>query len=170
MIAMVVDGSYQCLSMSDIPPTHKKAGKLRAEYSNSNTLTHISEGIDEWKEAIDQCLATQEDTKCELCNEFAGVSTRWRAELCYLEPDRVLATFRRLPSAIHLLTDRERDVLDAVATGKTNAQVAEALGISLSTVEKHRHHIRQTLNLSSEQELHLTAWLVANPDILHALP
>ena len=170
MIAMVVDGSYQCLGMSDIPITHKKAGKNRAEYSDTTTLDHVSEGIEEWKAAIDQCLSTQEDTKCEFCNEFAGVSTRWRAELCYLEPDRVLATFRRLPSAIHLLTDRERDVLNQVAMGKTNAQVAEVLGISLSTVEKHRHHIRQTLNLSSEQELHLTAWLVANPDILHSLP
>ena len=170
MIAMVVDGSYRCLGMSDIPPAHKKAGKHRAEYTGSNTLEHISEGREEWKAAIDQCLSTQEDTTCEFCNEYAGVNTRWQAQLCYLEPDRVLVTFRRLPSAIHLLTERERDVLDAVANGKSNAQVAEALGISLSTVEKHRHHIRQTLNLSSEQELHLTAWLVANPDILHALP
>ena len=167
---MVVDGSYRCLGMSDIPLAHKKAGKSRAEYSGTNTLEHISEGREEWKAAIDQCLSIQDDTTCEFCNEYAGVNTRWQAQLCYLEPDRVLVTFRRLPSAIHLLTERERDVLDAVANGKSNAQVAEALGISLSTVEKHRHHIRQTLNLSSEQELHLTAWLVANPDILHALP
>ena len=88
----------------------------------------------------------------------------------YLETDRVLVTIRRVPSAIHELSDRERDVLNEVARGKTNAQVAESLGISLSTVEKHRNRIRQTLNLSNEQELHLTAWMVANPDIFHGLP
>ncbi len=110
MIAMVVDGSYRCLGMSDIPLAHKKAGKSRAEYSGTNTLEHISEGREEWKAAIDQCLSIQDDTTCEFCNEYAGVNTRWQAQLCYLEPDRVLVTFRRLPSAIHLLTERERDM------------------------------------------------------------
>ena len=170
MIAMVVDRAYRCVVMSDIPPVYKDAGRSADDYRGQDTLEHISEGEQEWRAAIDHCLSNQEDTSCEFYNEYQSVSSLWRAEVRYLDTDRVLVTIRRLPSAIHQLSQRERDVLNQVAMGKTNAQVAEVLGISLSTVEKHRHHIRQTLNLSSEQELHLTAWLVANPDILHSLP
>lgn len=73
-------------------------------------------------------------------------------------------------TSIHKLSSREREVFHEVAQGKTNAQVAESLDISLSTVEKHRSNIRQTLNLSTEQELHLAAWMMANPDIFNDLP
>ena len=170
MIALIVDSKYQCVLISDLPITHKEQGKVRSEYTGASTLDHISEGIEDWKAAVDNCFLTKSEAKCEFCNEFAGVSTRWRATMFYVEAERVLVALRRVPTAIHQLSDRERDVLGEVAKGKTNAQVAEALGISLSTVEKHRNRIRQTLKLSSEQELHLTAWMVANPDIFHALP
>ena len=170
MIAMVVDRAYRCLVMSDIPPVYKQDGRSRDEYRGVDTREHISEGAQEGMAAIDYCLSTQDDTNCEFCNEYQSVSSRWRAEISYLDPDRALVTVRRLPSAIHQLSQRERDVLNEVAKGKSNAQAAKALGISLSTVEKHRNRIRQTLKLSSEQELHLTAWMVANPDIFHGLP
>ena len=170
MISMVVDREYRCLVMSDIPPAYKAAGHSADDYTGCDTVEHVSEGKQEWKAAIDQCLSTKTDATCEFCNEYQSVNTRWRANVRYLDPDRVLVTIRRLPSAIHQLSQRERDVLSEVAKGKSNAQAAEALGISLSTVEKHRNRIRHTLNLSNEQELHLTAWMVANPDIFHALP
>ena len=170
MIAMVVDRSYRCMVMSDIPPVYKANGHSVDDYTGCSTLDHISEGEQEWTAAIDHCLSTKGDATCEFCNEYQLVSSRWRAEIRYLNTDHVLVTIRRLPSAIHKLSQRERDVLSEVAKGKSNAQVAEALGISLSTVEKHRNRIRQTLNLSNEQELHMTAWMVANPDIFHALP
>ena len=170
MISMVVDREYRCLVISDIPPAYKEDGRSVDDYTGCDTLEHVSEGEREWVAAIDHCLSTKEDATCEFCNEYQSVNTRWRAEVRYLDPDRVLITIRRLPSAIHQLSQRERDVLSEVAKGKSNVQAAKALGISLSTVEKHRNRIRQTLNLSNEQELHLTAWMVANPDIFHALP
>tara|TARA_Y100001978_G_C23696253_1_gene437745 strand:- start:2368 stop:2880 length:513 start_codon:yes stop_codon:yes gene_type:complete len=170
MIAMVVNSQYRCLVMSDLPPVYKSDGHSADDYTGCDTLDHVSEGQDVWKAAIDNCLSERVDTSCEFCNEYNSVVSRWRATMRYLETDRVLVTIRRVPSAIHELSDRERDVLNEVARGKTNAQVAESLGISLSTVEKHRNRIRQTLNLSNEQELHLTAWMVANPDIFHGLP
>ena len=170
MIAMVVDRAYRCVVMSDIPPVYKDAGRSADDYRGQDTLEHISEGEQEWRAAIDHCLSTHEDTSCEFYNEYQSVSSLWRAEVRYLDTDRVLVTIQRLPSAIHQLSQRERDVLNEVAKGKSNAQAAETLGISLSTVEKHRNRIRQTLKLSSEQELHMTAWMVANPDIFHSLP
>lgn len=169
MISMVIDSDYQCVCISDLPPVYKHNGRVASEYSGCNAFDHICEGKDAWKMAIDQCLATQEDRTCEFCNEFDGVVSRWRAMMRYVEVGRVLVTIHSVPYAIHKLSSRERDVLAEVALGKTNSQVAGSLGISLSTVEKHRSHIRQTLNLSTEQELQLTAWIVANPDIFNDL-
>jgi len=56
-----------------------------------------------------------------------------------------------------LLTPREREVLQLVAEGKSNKEVAQLLNLSLYTVETHRTHILQKLNLHSVPELILYA-------------
>jgi|ERR1035438_859999 DNA-binding NarL/FixJ family response regulator len=45
------------------------------------------------------------------------------------------------------LTSREFEVLQLVAEGSANKQVAAELGISIKTVEKHRQHVMQKLNI-----------------------
>jgi DNA-binding NarL/FixJ family response regulator len=45
------------------------------------------------------------------------------------------------------LTSRENEVLQLVAEGKANKQVAAELGISIKTVEKHRQHLMDKLNI-----------------------
>lgn len=56
-----------------------------------------------------------------------------------------------------LLTDREREVLQLVAEGKTNKEIALVLNISTYTIDTHRGHILQKLNLHSAPELILYA-------------
>lgn len=56
-----------------------------------------------------------------------------------------------------LLTDREREILQLIAEGKTNKEVANTLSLSLYTVDTHRTHILQKLNLHSVPELILYA-------------
>lgn len=45
------------------------------------------------------------------------------------------------------LTSRESEVLQLVAEGRANKQVAAELGISIKTVEKHRQHLMDKLNI-----------------------
>lgn len=52
-----------------------------------------------------------------------------------------------------LLTDREREVLQLIAEGYTNREVAKALFISVKTVEAHRAHIMQKLNIHDVAKL-----------------
>ena len=52
-----------------------------------------------------------------------------------------------------MLTDREREILKLVAEGYTNNQIAERLFISHKTVDTHRTHIMDKLNLHSRAEL-----------------
>ncbi len=56
-----------------------------------------------------------------------------------------------------LLTSREREILQLLAEGKSNKEVATALNISPYTVETHRSHILQKLNLHNSAELVLYA-------------
>ena len=51
------------------------------------------------------------------------------------------------------LTDRERETLQLIAEGNTNAQIADRLGISTRTVETHRANLMDKLGLTSQASL-----------------
>jgi len=51
------------------------------------------------------------------------------------------------------LTTREREVLQLVAEGHTNSEIAQLLSISLKTVKAHRSNLMQKLGLHDRGEL-----------------
>lgn len=51
------------------------------------------------------------------------------------------------------LTPREREVLQLVAEGRTNREIAQVLSISIKTVEHHRANLMSKLDLYSAAEL-----------------
>jgi DNA-binding NarL/FixJ family response regulator len=55
------------------------------------------------------------------------------------------------------LSEREREVFQLIAEGKTNKDVAALLFISPSTVETHRAHIMEKLDVHSAPEIVLYA-------------
>jgi DNA-binding NarL/FixJ family response regulator len=75
-----------------------------------------------------------------------------------LQEDYISQLRRRgLEDSYELLTDREREILQLIAEGRANKEVASLLNISLTTVETHRTHILQKLDLHSVPELILYA-------------
>jgi two-component system, NarL family, response regulator NreC len=64
---------------------------------------------------------------------------------------------RGLTDSYHLLTDREKEVLQLLAEGRANKEVATLLDLSLSTVETHRANLMQKLNLHNTAEVVLYA-------------
>lgn len=62
-----------------------------------------------------------------------------------------------LEDTYDLLTTREREILQLVAEGGSNKEIASKLSLSLFTVETHRAHILQKLNLHGVPELILYA-------------
>ena len=75
----------------------------------------------------------------------------------YLSPsvsDAVLTDYRRhVTNPIDLLSSREREVLQLIAEGKTNKDIAGVLNLSVYTVDAHRGRIMEKLNLHSTGEL-----------------
>lgn len=76
---------------------------------------------------------------------------------------RLLATFADLRSAeppaqpLEPLTDREEEVVLAVAAGRTNAEIADALHISLSTTKTHLAAVMRKLGARNRVEIAMWA-------------
>lgn len=91
------------------------------------------------KEAVDTQLVT---------------AVRFAAEgKTYLQPElgaRLAADPGGAPDG---LSDRELEILRMIALGYTNSEVAEQLFLSVRTVESHRAHIQQKLQLTKRSEL-----------------
>lgn len=64
---------------------------------------------------------------------------------------------RGLTDTYHLLTDREKEVLQLLAEGRSNKEVAVLLDLGVSTVETHRGNLMQKLDLHNTAEIVLYA-------------
>jgi DNA-binding NarL/FixJ family response regulator len=75
----------------------------------------------------------------------------------YLSPaisNAVLDDYRKhVTNPIDMLTSREREVLQMLAEGKTNKEIAVVLNLSVYTVDAHRGRIMEKLNVHSINEL-----------------
>jgi two-component system response regulator NreC len=69
----------------------------------------------------------------------------------------VEAQRRGVEDSYDLLSRREKEILQVLASGKTNREIADLLFISITTVETHRNNIFQKLSLHSLAELILYA-------------
>jgi DNA-binding NarL/FixJ family response regulator len=79
--------------------------------------------------------------------------------------DFMLSRSNRAQSPLGSLTAAERRVLRLVAEGKTTKEIADALFVSLRTVDHHRAHILAKLNLTGKNAL-LTFALTHRAEIL----
>ncbi len=56
------------------------------------------------------------------------------------------------------LTRREKAVLELVAQGRKNSEIAAQLGISVTTVQNHRANIRDKLSITRDSDYHRYAY------------
>lgn len=64
---------------------------------------------------------------------------------------------RGVEDSYELLTSREREILQLLAEGQSNKEIATMLNLSLYTIETHRRNLQDKLNLHSLAELILYA-------------
>ena len=95
--------------------------------------------LDELERAIQTVLAG----KTYVSPAIAGVMVK-----DYVE--HLKAKTEALPA---LLTPKEREVLQLIAEGKSTKEIAGKLNVSVPTVETHRQHIMEKLNLHTVAEL-----------------
>jgi DNA-binding NarL/FixJ family response regulator len=77
-------------------------------------------------------------------NAFYSPQVSKRVRDHYQKPDKVGGVMIKKATG---MTSRELEVIQLVAEGQANKQVAAGLGISIKTVEKHRQHLMDKLNI-----------------------
>ncbi|MEX0902939.1 MAG: response regulator transcription factor [Pseudohongiellaceae bacterium] len=68
-------------------------------------------------------------------------------------PQSVIEVLTSNTQSAESLTERERQVVDLIADGKTSKQIAQVLGLSPKTIESHRSRIMQKLNFEQSTQL-----------------
>ena len=63
------------------------------------------------------------------------------------------ASGREIDDNLNLLTERELQVLRLIADGNTNKAIARLLTVSVNTIETHRKHIMDKLDLHNTAEM-----------------
>jgi two-component system, NarL family, nitrate/nitrite response regulator NarL len=91
--------------------------------------------------AHDVCRAIREVQKGKTF--FSPSISRRQGRLKPPSPNRAGA----LKKKISELTSREMEVLQLIAEGKANKETASELGIGIKTVEKHREHLMEKLDI-----------------------
>lgn len=62
-------------------------------------------------------------------------------------------TRHQRPESFTMLTRREEEVVELLALGHTNSEIAGILAVALRTVEAHRSHVMQKLGLTTRAEI-----------------
>jgi two-component system, NarL family, response regulator NreC len=62
-------------------------------------------------------------------------------------------TRHQRPESFTMLTRREEEVVELLALGHTNSEIARILAVALRTVEAHRSHVMQKLGLTTRAEI-----------------
>jgi len=78
---------------------------------------------------------------------YYGPSLNKRMVDCRDAQDESDACLGKVRKSETRLTSREREVLQLIAEGRANKEAAADLGISIKTVEKHRHNVMRKLGL-----------------------
>jgi len=100
---------------------------------------------------------TKNCSSAELVNAIRSVAANKK----YLSPDVAGVVIeeslnkspKKGPSALSILTMREREVLQLIVEGNTIKQIAERLYLSIKTIHTHRNQIMQKLNIHSTAAL-----------------
>lgn len=96
-------------------------------------------------ELLPKAIETLAAGKNFLTPKIAGAGQGVRRPVTAISTDAIVPRFR--------LTPRERQIVQLLAEGKANKEVAHALEISLDTVETHRKNILNKLRLRSTADL-----------------
>ncbi|MDP8245309.1 MAG: response regulator transcription factor [Candidatus Hinthialibacter antarcticus] len=72
---------------------------------------------------------------------------------CFSQPTSLSQNSEKTSGDIRSLTPREKEVLQLIAEGKSSKEISHILHITLKTVEKHRHGIKEKLDIYSTAQL-----------------
>jgi DNA-binding NarL/FixJ family response regulator len=149
-----------------MPPTHTDEGLraakgIRERWPNTGVLvlsqhvraSYALELLSDGTDGIGYLLKERVSDLGELASSVERIGSGGSA----LDPavvEQLVGRPRRSDDALEHLTDREREVLELMAEGRSNKAIAEQLFVTEHTVEKHVKSILGTLRLPQSPDDH----------------
>ena len=148
-----------------MPPTHTEEGlvaahDIRAAHTDVGVLVlshHIESAyairlLEEHPQRVGYLLKERVSNIAVLADALQRIA---EGE-CVIDPTIVSRLVRRPreESPLALLTEREREVLELIAEGRSNVGIGERLYLSPKTIETHIHQIFQKLDLGDDRDSH----------------
>jgi nucleotide-binding universal stress UspA family protein/DNA-binding CsgD family transcriptional regulator len=132
------------LSESDII-RHRRRAVVDAKQDMERFLRDIDCGTRHVRSEVQSGRALHGITQAvaHLGADLVAMGTRGRSDLPYTSD----------LDAYTSLTNREREILNLILSGNTNAQIAEQLVLSPRTVETHRANMMRKINVHNQAEL-----------------
>ncbi len=111
--------------------------------------------------------------KCEATEKIVPAIRHVLGGQIYLSAEMTETLLHRLANhnhdslerpSIDLLSDREMEVYQMIGEGNSSRQIADALHLSIKTIETHREHIKDKLGLKNGNEItrHAVLWVLEN--------
>ena len=114
---------------------------------------YVHLGAEQYRAAFVRCRAGEGPQVCDVFVDFAGNLHRWIGRIDRFGQDQLVITAESVPENLEDLSARESEVLTLLSQRLSSTKIAEKMGITVSTVEKHRSKIRSTLRLKDESAL-----------------
>jgi len=153
---------YPLVAKEDLNSVHRRIESLSVDepVSIGEHRTVRPDGTIAWNEWTDRGIFDEQGQLIEYQSVGRDITQRKKAEQGAREA--IAATAR-----VSLLSNREREVLNLVVSGKTNKVVAQRLRISERTVEKHRASVMRKLRATSAAELVQIAMIAEQSAAIH---
>jgi len=138
----------------------------------SNVMTLMLTAFED-KEHLDKAIEAGADgylTKDVLAKELIeAIKTIMKGERSFSKSIIKLLQNKYVPSEVQesatvSISKREQEILNHVAMGKTSQEIAEALFLSIRTVESHRYNIMKKLDVKNTAGL--VRYSITHPEIL----
>ena len=154
MIVQIIDAWDHIAYMSELHPSDVQHGLQVEDVIGKSIWKWVDEGAAQYWEAFGRCRKTGVRQYSSISVKVEGQIHRWRIRIDrFMDKGYLVILAINIPANIHQLSERESEVLRLLAQYLTSSQIATKLGITVSTVEKHRSKIRNTLGLKNEHSL-----------------
>ena len=164
MLVAIINEQSEVLFIESIFSQAIKKQCGLGQIAGSSIVSSMRESKGEWFHAVTRCFGNRSTETCEIVLGDGEYSSRWRMQISPVNGNQAMVVGVSLPLNITDLSEREIEVMRHVSLDRSTEQIAEALDISVSTVEKHRHRIRGTLSIKGSMQLLLVAKTMFNVD------
>ena len=138
-----INGQFEDLKVVAIGLDQDKKKTIQYIEAGADAVVHQDESVDDMVEKIEAAYQEKAYITPEVAYQLMQKVAHYTQVFEGIDVGQ---------DELSLLTDREREILQNIASGFTNREIGEKLYIELGTVKNHVHNILEKLNVHSRED------------------